>query len=186
MRKTLLATATFLSIICGSVSTANAEYTEVSVNVVKDAITSFNQRKQTLINDKDFFYKAVSFYHSNIDDRAIFKITINDPRTEVPQQSMKLNKTQYLQGFLKEGQRLESYRQDYKINDIISYGKDNIFMAQETIMENAIVPPMMMGEKKSTTFSAQTNCNSIYQIQGGKAIQLGSDCATTIGFPREI
>lgn len=186
MHKILLTAAIILSYICSGTTTAKAEYTEVSVNVVKDAITSFNDKKQNLINDKDFFYKAVSFYHSHIDDRAIFKITVIDPRTDVPRQQMKLNKAQFLQGFLQEGQRLQSYHQNYKINDLISYGKDNIYMAQETILENAVVPPTSMEEKKSTSFTASTQCNSIYQIKAGKAIQLGSDCATTIAFPKEI
>lgn len=185
-RSTLLIMTAAIAFTVFTDTPATAEYTAISTNQAKDAIESFNHKKQSLINSENFFHEAVDFYHERIHDRAVFNMTINDPRPDVPQQNIKLDKEKFLQGFLKEGQRLDSYRQDYRITDLQNYGQNDIFMVKEQIQEDAIIPPMGMGKKKSVTFSAATNCTSYYQVQGGQAVQLGSDCETTIAFPKEI
>lgn len=177
-----------ICVILGLVSTpvkVSAEVLKTSLNTAKHAIIDFNDAKERLINSPNFFYDAVEFYHHRIDDKAVFNITIQDTRPNMPEQKMQLGKTEFLQGFLEEGQKLNAYDQSYKINNLTFYPDQQVYMAEEHIIENAKVAPMSLTEKNIIEFSTATTCQSFYKLENLKAMQVGSNCKTVVHFPED-
>jgi hypothetical protein len=156
-------------------------------NDAHHAITEFNNQRQRLINSPNFFHEAVNFYHHHIHEHASFEVIINDQRSHIPPQKRRLNKTEFLQSFLDEGQRLRSYKQNYDIISLESnQAQPNSFTVKEKIFEQGILPSFQMGDNSSVSFSTMSFCTSTYQVNAQSVMQTGSSCQTNVAFPEEI
>lgn len=151
-------------------------------NDVQTAIVHYNTQKEKLINGGNFFFDAIDFYHHRITPDAAFNITIHDPRPSVPTQKMQLNKQEYVNAFLQEGQKLIDYDQSYSIQSIEASQYASMFIATESIVEKAVVPPVSRGQKEPIEFTSNTTCKTLYKVENNVAVNAGSNCETYVYF----